>query len=664
MNQSMQGLALLLSLVPFGLTRQLAPEFMAWSKDTKVFSEYTIANANLVPEQIQHQLDSFMLLDTPCEINMSRDCISRYPTSVENFLDVFFTVDRRSAWINFPSGRVLYEFLRVLNGLERSRQRWETFDTLSRRIIVEHSPAGLENMSNAEANNWANVVLQAICPDVANPVVDEASLEWIFLMKLANDSSIRDPLTFTGNKIIFWANTKSDALSKELGMKYDRHTKTYTGKNVLGKLWMRIRDNKTPLFMEQWMANFGANERSIHTNDLQTQNYAISSINAGCAPLDVDYSLLPIRFATSDPLVPADIRRILTRRDGSVFECSFPSPGSLFQCIRFSRYQQSLGLDDMDVSRLVRHVLPDGRQSYAETRDWITEVMRTNHSFNPSITDLEWILKMYLAQHPRVQAALDATGNKCILALGCDYLGMIRVETANGNVYKGMNVAGKVWTKIRDDAIRQAQVTAETTPRGSANVAPNSTIVARYPAVTPDQPLRSQPNSVSLPVQDSLPRPGPSLYDRWTRQDSVPRPGPSILDIYNGLSPSPILEIYNRAHNPAPESRPESSLMAAYNRANSRPPTAIPQANNSAVRSINTPAQTFTRQQPARNAVTPPSLVPETQAVCARLAAIRNEEAQIQARIDRLNAELALENARLSELRLEASQLTSQSGHL
>lgn len=679
----MNGLALLLSLVPFCLARQHAPEFVAWSNDTSQFLEYTIPNADLVPEQIQHELDASLLLDTPFEIILSRGSASSYPTAVKSFFDVFSTVNTSGTNIRFPSGRVLYEFLRVLNGLEHSHQPGQTFEALCTRAIAVYSMSNINHTEIAELNVWANGVLQALCPDVPNPIVDEASLEWIFRMKVANDPAIHARLTATGTKILFWAHQKRDALSKQLGMKYDRSTASYTGKNVLGKLWMRIRDNKVPLCMEQWMADFEGAERIIHINDLRTQNFIVHTVDGTRSPFHVD----PVRLSARNPLVPADIRRIISNSDRMAFERVFHGAGHLIQYIRLIRYYQAAGLADEDVMRLVRDGHIDHNSySYTAVCNRATGLMRANPTFNTSSDDVEWILRLSLAQSQNLQATLHVTDDKFILAVGCGHYGMVREEGANGVSFKGKNIAGKVWTKIRNEMTRPSQGSANVRPSSSHAITPvclspvvNSAQPASTNAVNAPRAQPARPEQQQRTVQQQSPQPAAAprtqpISTSRIGQETVPRPGPGLLDIYNsvnvpGQTVSPLLAIYQRANNPTPVAEtpptPESQPVTASNRANNpHPPivnsnAASSQATNS--RTISAPSQASARQQAIRNVVARSSPLPNAESVATRLAAIRAEEARIQTSVDRLTAELNLANARLAELRLEASRLASPS---
>lgn len=400
--------------------------------------ECTIPNTDLVPEQIQHQLDDSLLLDTPFEIIISRDSIARYPEIVQKFMTIKCAINSRTAGITFPSGRVLYEFLRVLNYLETDLE----VEPTCRKFIDNHFPANFHELKNTEAIFWADSMPQTLSSDDPNPILDEAFLEWILLMKLENNPSVRDLLSSSGNKILIWAHQNPDDLGKQLGMRYTSSTASYTGKNVLGKLWMRIRDNKIPLFIEEWFANIVSEERCITLNDLRTQNYAISDVDISFTPLNIGNAAYPITLGTSNHLCPDPIRQIL----GS-FECTFPSAGNLLQFIRLLRHHQKFFGDYYHVKRHVEYVLHKFMSyDYAEIQT--TPLMEP--TFKLSERDVEWILKLHLAQNPEVQAALNATGDKFILVVGCEYLGMTRVEGVNASSYKGCNVAGKVWTQIRD----------------------------------------------------------------------------------------------------------------------------------------------------------------------------------------------------------------------
>lgn len=436
---------ILLAFLPLCLSRALPANFVTWSKETSEFNERSINNRDLNSQQVLHVLDRTLMLDSPAPIIIQRVACSSYPNAISRFFTYFFKFHHRIDEFILQNGRVLYEFLRVINCFERSDLKGFEYESHCHTIFGLHAILSLQSKTAEEAKHWADLVITGLFSEIPNPMVSEANLEWILRMKLECDPSLIDVLSSTGSKILFWAHRKSDPFSQYLGMRLDPTTYTYDGKNVLGKLWMRVRDIRIPLYLEQWFADVNTPEQTISPINLNPSCVTLTSVFHFTCSLQIDYPIAVRVDLSTDPRVPEDFQRIC--QDGSD-EMRFPTAGHLYQLVRVLRYYQSLGYSTDQIRDVLGQALPGQLSliSYSAAVCWAECLMFTAKDFKPPHSDLEWILMIKYEQSADVRSTLQRTSEQFILSLDADYLGMAMTDY---DTYTGRNLVGKTWMKIR-----------------------------------------------------------------------------------------------------------------------------------------------------------------------------------------------------------------------
>lgn len=453
--------------LPLCLSRPLPEAFVAWSQECSLFTSYTISNEDLVADQMVHQLNEHLLLEIPGRILIEDSDTHNFPEAIEDFFELVFHPMRMMRSMNFPSGRVLFEFLRVIDALERTNQPGETFSRLSATIIDIHSFQSLERMTSAEAKVWADRVIARVCPDVRNASISLAHLEWILRMKHRYSLDIQNYLRSTHDKIIFWAHQKKDPLNVCLGMKYTRATNSYTGNNLLGKLWMRIRDSKVPIFVNDWFTVLNNRERSITTGPsgmLSSEIVAVSDQDPSVESLDFA-SQHPVCLTDTDAIVPADIRTILSVIGQGSFELVFSSSAILYHFLRIIRCCQALGHSAEVIGNMIRATdyREIGNLPILHAAIWASHIIGEHTHLRPPVSDFEWILNIKYIQNACVQTALRATGTKHIITLGSFGMSNLSALACTAHAYSGCNLVGKTWMKIRERLL--ASSVTQSTPQ-------------------------------------------------------------------------------------------------------------------------------------------------------------------------------------------------------
>lgn len=265
----MQSIDLLLAFIPLCLTRSLPADFVAWSHECRLFDPFTVNRQDLDASQLYSEFNPQLWLDTRQDIYLDKQHTHAYPRYVRRFFDIYFSsrTDRPNfSPFTFKSGRTLYELLRVINALERAGLNEDRYEALANQIIYDTSFESFRLWGPVDAMAWADVILEYFFRDVPNGTVPASSFEWIFRLKVqsAQEQEQRVPgcssflpqfLASNDGKIVLWRHMANDLLSCRLGMKYDMAKESYSGKNVLGKLWMRIREKAVPLFIEEWFSH-------------------------------------------------------------------------------------------------------------------------------------------------------------------------------------------------------------------------------------------------------------------------------------------------------------------------------------------------------------------------------------------------------------------------
>jgi ribA/ribD-fused uncharacterized protein len=241
---------------------------------------------------------------------------------------------------------------------------------------------------------------------------------------------LKQKLSSTGDKVLLKSSMRTkDGAKRFWGAEFDEQSKFWVGANVMGRLWMGLREE----LQSAEPTNVSDNPSLTPTSDLVHDHDSILYFTGVKEP----YGWLGNMY--SNPI----------KYDGKTFR----TPEALFQWIRFYDYP--------DVqNEIFAQRSPMGAKMKARIN---RHLLNRTGNWDEQEDDKDWMrvcLRLKVEQHPDIRKKLISTGDK-ILVENCSnrdressrFWGA--VYNSSSNCWEGHNILGNLWMELRDN-LKQA----------------------------------------------------------------------------------------------------------------------------------------------------------------------------------------------------------------